>query len=60
MARALEAGRNDGGVAVTPMAADMAADLAAERPVSGQNRHEAANSRRISHVQPLASCGSGR
>ena len=56
MARALEAGCSDGGVAAAPVAAPMAA----ERPISGQNRYEAANSRRISHAQPLASCGSGR
>jgi len=60
MARALEAGCNDGGVAAALMEADMSADLAAERPISGQNRYETANSRPISHAQPLASRGSGR
>jgi len=56
MARVFEAGCNDGGLAAAPMAADMAA----ERPGSGQNRHEGANSRRIRRAQPLASRGFGR
>jgi len=64
MARALEAGCNDCGVAAALMEADMSADLAAdlvaERWISGQNRYEAANSRPISRAQPLASRGSGR